>query len=756
MGFNKKFFTTGGIVASQPAAAAAFDPLQNFETVTYTGNGGTQKITGYIRKGAAFNGSSSIITTSLDFDTLTDYSVSMWINTPEAVNDFFGGTIDSGAKNGIYFAVNSDSTIRWYERDNSVAGTVTELNSTDTITLNSWHHIVFVRDGGTNYIYVDNGTPASASNSTITHAAGFTLGRAGNYTVKYWEGKIDQVRIFDKALSSGEVTTLSNETYASSTKSTTDIFSDGSGVALYELDEDANDTAGAGNNGKFGDAAFFNGSSSYIDIPTIPNITGSGSDFSFSAWFNFDGTSGDRYIMSFRENSFIELGFNSGYSPRKLEFKVNDGSNKVILVDESEITYNSWHHVCLTAESSGNLTAYLDGTVKGITSIASIGNAGQQNRIGAYNTAGHFTGRIDDARIYSDILTSQEVGYLYNNTTASIPTDYVAYYKLDGNATDETTNYDGTATNVSYGYNGTPTAINFLGMSFTPDLIWIKARSGTYGSNPHRLQDSVRGDFYLSTSSTAGEQAVTTGIQSYDTNGFTVGSGNSYNGTGTDFVAWCWKAASSDSTNTDGTITSTVRANQDAGFSIVKYTAGGAANVGHGLSSAPELIIAKTTDVAANWWVYHKDVGTGKYLNLNTTGGTATDSGVFSSVSSSTFTNNISSSSYTYINYCFHSVDSYQKVGSYNGGSSGNAITGLGFEPRFLMLKRTDSTGGWLIFDSVRDTTDPRTEFLGAHQDLAESTLTGGVDFDSDGFTLQSTNSTINTSGGIYIYLAIA
>src|SRR6056300_1210145 len=107
---GKRLVNTGGA-----GSAAGLDPLQNFETVTYTGNGGTQKITGYIRKGAAFNGSSSIITTSLDFDTLTDYSVSMWINTPEAVNDFFGGTIDSGAKNGIYFAVNSDSTIRWYE-----------------------------------------------------------------------------------------------------------------------------------------------------------------------------------------------------------------------------------------------------------------------------------------------------------------------------------------------------------------------------------------------------------------------------------------------------------------------------------------------------------------------------------------------------------------------------------------------------------------------------------------------------------------
>ena len=80
MGFNKKFFTTGGIVASTPPAAAGLDPLQNFETVTYTGTGATQKITGYIRKGGAFNGSSSKI--DLPLTTLGDssFTISLWIN----------------------------------------------------------------------------------------------------------------------------------------------------------------------------------------------------------------------------------------------------------------------------------------------------------------------------------------------------------------------------------------------------------------------------------------------------------------------------------------------------------------------------------------------------------------------------------------------------------------------------------------------------------------------------------------------------
>ncbi|MEK9780948.1 MAG: hypothetical protein VW418_05940, partial [Gammaproteobacteria bacterium] len=211
-----------------------------------------------------------------------------------------------------------------------------------------------------------------------------------------------------------------------------------------------------------------------------------------------------------------------------------------------------------------------------------------------------------------------------------------------------------------------------------------------------------------------------------------------------------WKAGDHDDNlpqiNTEGSIDSVVSVNADAGFSIVKYTAGGAANVGHGLSSAPELIIAKTTDVAANWWVYHKDVGTGKYLSLNTTGSTSTDAAVFSSVTSNTFTNNISSTSYTYINYCFHSVTGYQKVGSYSGtGSAGNAQN-VGFAPRFVMAKRTDNVSGWIM------ETNQTTGELFAHTSDAENSL-DRFQLNSTGF--EFTGSAFNESGSSWIYLAI-
>ena len=165
--------------------------------------------TGYIDKAAVFNGSSSVITTSLDIDTLTDYTISMWIN-PSSLDKFFGGTINSAAQNGIYFYLNTDGTVRFVERTT----TSTTLTSTDTISINTWNHLVFVRDGSTNYIYINNGTPVSTSNSNITNSIGFTLGRGGEYipaNTAYYNGSIDQARIFNRALDSGEVTQLYNE-----------------------------------------------------------------------------------------------------------------------------------------------------------------------------------------------------------------------------------------------------------------------------------------------------------------------------------------------------------------------------------------------------------------------------------------------------------------------------------------------------------------------------------------------------------------
>ena len=294
---------------------------------------------------------------------------------------------------------------------------------------------------------------------------------------------------------------------------TTDIFGDSSGVALYSLDYDAIDAGGLydgtptdvefGVDGQINYGARFNGSSSYIDIDNISGISGTSSSVSISAWFNFDGTSGDRFIISLRDGCLAEIGFNAGYSPRKLEFKIYDGANKTVLVDETSITNGQWHHVCLTAESGGLLTAYLDGVSQGTTSIGTISNTTQHNTIGGYNISGtvfgYFDGSIDQVRLFSKALSSDEVSILYAETacvytcttdTVDFPTTNVAYYKLDNSAEDETGSYDGTETNIEYRFGRFGQAAVFgsgsrieISSSNKPDLstatisFWLKTTS---------------------------------------------------------------------------------------------------------------------------------------------------------------------------------------------------------------------------------------------------------------------------------------
>jgi hypothetical protein len=377
-------------------------------------------------------------------------------------------------------------------------------------------------------------------------------------------------------------------------------------------------------------------------------------------------------------------------------------------------------------------------------------------------------GKLDQVRIYSSALDSTDVEKLYKES-ADVPTaNLVAHYKLDGNATDETETYDGTASNVTYSagvYGGTPTNVNFLGMAFQPDLVWFKNRTGAY---LHQIYDSIRGvDKCLNTgaggvgSRTGAEAEFDDGgndLMSFDNNGFTIGASalGSVNENGFQHVAWCWKAGGSvtPNNNTDGTITSTVSANQDAGFSIVKInsaTGTSADTIGHGLSQAPEMIFYKTTNTTGNWAVYHSALGNTKGVYLNLTSAAVTSQYFWNNTSptSSVFTA-WGSQGNSHIAYCFHSVDGYQKVGYFNQ-LSGTTTVSTGFEPRFLIIKRTDSTGDWIIFDNLRNNGDAA---LYANSSIQEQDTTGyTMAFNNDGFVLTVAAGSYDVD---YIYLAIA
>jgi len=238
-------------------------------------------------------------------------------------------------------------------------------------------------------------------------------------------------------------------------------------------------------------------------------------------------------------------------------------------------------------------------------------------------------------------------------------------------------------------------------------------------------------------------------------NGFQVGADNGSNQNGEDYVAWAWKASNDSTINNDGSTSSVVSANPASGFSVVEYTAGGAATVGHGLSQAPELIITKNLDISEQWFVYAEPVGTQKFLGLNTTSAATSNSGVYTNIGADTFTNNISGTSRTYINYCFHSVDGYQKVGSYSMTSGSAVSVDVGFVPRFVLLKETTRDAGWIIVDNQRNLSGNYKARIYPSSNSAESTGQQ-IQFIGNTFNINWGSTGNNDNGGTGVYLAIA
>jgi hypothetical protein len=740
------------------AAADALVPSEHFNTVLYTGNGSTQRIGGYINRGGVFNGSSSKIVTSLNNSDIESFSFWFYFESGTTVGRALGSNVSSsGGDLSVEIATNG--TIVCQLQNLQYATNTGALGST------GWKHIYYDTNRD---LYINGTLNSSGTDSTTSFPSSTALIGALRTNYGFINTKIDQVRFFNKTLSSSEVTTLYGETHASTTISTTDIFSDNSGVALYQLDGNANDTGGV--SGKFGSAAIFNGNGR-IDTNTVfTSMVGSSTSYSISAWiYPTSNTTARPFGTENSTDGFLIQTSNGN-------IKAGGGNGSYNFTSDYTCAINQWHHICLVITTNSSIKLYVDNVLKETLSTTISFSGSARLFLGAdYNTASGenpFTGKIDDVRIYSDVLTSTEVGYLYNNTTASIPTDnLVAYYKLDGDARDEQQLYDGTATNVTYAYDGTATNVTYQeATNFQPDLVWIKNRDIVVD---HALIDSVRGATeVIRSNQTTANTTRTDSLTSFDSNGFTLGSDGVWwvNKSGDDFVAWCFKGGGADVLNENGSINSQVSANTDAGFSIVSYAGnnGSSATIGHGLNSAPELVIIKARNLAAGWPTLAAPNGTIVYTRrLNDTG--ATDSSLgsvfFNSTAptSSVFTVGGSdevNDGYNYIAYCFHSVDGYSKIGSYTGTGAENSIV-TGFEPQFVMIKRTDSTGDWFIYDNERDTENPRAVGLYANLSLAEfdtNSSDGYLDvyFYSNGFTLDATYAGANASGGTYIYLAIA
>jgi len=315
-------------------------------------------------------------------------------------------------------------------------------------------------------------------------------------------------------------------------------------------------------------------------------------------------------------------------------------------------------------------------------------------------------------------------------------------------------------------YTGNGGSQSVTGVGFEPDLVWLKSRSL---SQSHFWSDVIRGaGKVLISNNNDAEQNFSANFTAFSSDGYTLANGtNGFNASSATYVSWNWKAGGSASSNSDGSITSSVSANTTAGFSIVSYTGtGSAATIGHGLGVKPDAIIVKNREATENWMVYQKTLDASApedyYILLNgsavrvneatTWNDTAPTTSLFT-VGSHDATNK---SGVTYIAYCFAEKQGYSKFGSFvgNGNANGPFIY-TGFKPAWVMIKANDSEN-WIIFDNKRPGYNLTDALL--KPNLSNTESTSGVKFDmlSNGFKVRVNDAEGNGNGNTNFYFAFA
>jgi len=321
-------------------------------------------------------------------------------------------------------------------------------------------------------------------------------------------------------------------------------------------------------------------------------------------------------------------------------------------------------------------------------------------------------------------------------------------------------------------YTGNGSTQSITGVGFQPDWTWIKPRS-TAGN--HRITDAVRGATkQIYTDLTNAENTNTNGLTAFGTDGFTVGSDGGYNGNGVTFASWNWKANGAGSSNTDGSINSTVSANTTSGFSIVSYTGNGTngATVGHGLGVTPDMMIVKNRDNGSYaFTVYHKSTGNSgaMFWGFTDAFGDYSNAGYLRNPNSSTFEtyftnhgNAINASGDKYITYCFAEKTGYSKFGSYTGNNNADGtFVYTGFKPAFVMIKDfSEGSSNWVMYDDKRSAVpdaniNNRIVYANTSADYEIASGSRTIDTLSNGFKLRGNSGDINGTAS-YIYMAFA
>ena len=350
-----------------------------------------------------------------------------------------------------------------------------------------------------------------------------------------------------------------------------------------------------------------------------------------------------------------------------------------------------------------------------------------------------------NAESSADYITPTATGFIVTNSGTAVNANGDTYIYIAIRRGPMKTPTSGTSVYNAKTYAGTNTTNSQTGLGFPPDLTIFKGRNSAVSPT---WTDRLRGqDPYITSDSTAAEASATL-VGRMDQDGFTTSSSYSLtNQSGINYIGWCMRRA-------------------PGFFDEVCYTGTSAARtVSHNLTVVPELMIVKDRSATNNWVVYSATTGNTSALILNSTAAVgAPDIGDWNNTTptASVFSlggnGRVNASTRNYVAYLFASVAGVSKVGSYTGTGTTQVINcGFTAGSRFVMIKRTDSTGDWYVWDSARGIVAGNDPYLLMNSSAAEVTSTDYVDPANSGFEISSTApAAINANGGTFIFLAIA
>ena len=456
--------------------------------------------------------------------------------------------------------------------------------------------------------------------------------------------------------------------------------------------------------------------------------------------------SGTLYITALKNVNGTESSYGATYTD-------DDIIGVALNCDDGEITFykNNASQGTLSTIPTTSFPAWADGATS--ASATATVNFGQDSSFAGAATAQNNT----DGNGIGDFYYAPPTGFLAlctSNLSAPAAT-------IDPNQGGSPQDYFHTKL-----YTGNGSTQSITGVGFQPNFTWIKNRGQ---HDDHALTDSVRGvTKELSSDNTDAEITNADGLTAFGADGFSLGDDDIYNTSSESYVSWNWKAEtafSNDASATGvGALDSAGTINTDVGFAIIGYTGtGSATTIAHGLGKKPQFIIAKNREGSDNWRCYAESIGAGKRLQLHDNSAEGSSSSTWNNTEPTTAVFSVGSadetnhSSEDMIAYLFTSIDGYSSIGEYKGNNDDNGtFVYTGFRPAFILIKRTSSSGDWLIYDSKRDGGNGNNAVLYPAEDIdEENQASRRIDILSNGFKPRTSNSNLNGSSD-YFYYAIA